>query len=126
MLFAVGCGEDGPPLAAVEGTVTLDGQPLPAALIEFQPKAPEGSPSYGETDAEGRYQLLFSQSLNGAWIGEHRVRITTLNENQRIAEKLPPEYHRRSQLVRVVEAGKTNVFDFAIELKSTDAAEPAR
>jgi hypothetical protein len=83
--------------------------------VEFHPTAIDEAPAYGETDAAGRYRLMFSQSRAGAWIGEHRVRITTRNENERVAEKLPPEYHDRSNLVRVVEADKSNVFDFTIE-----------
>lgn len=111
----VGCGESGPPLAPVTGTITLKGEPLTGALVEFQPITSEGSPSYAETDEAGSYDLMFTQDKRGAWVGEHRVRITTRNENERVAEKLPPEYNEQSTLQMTVEAGKANTFDFVIE-----------
>ena len=40
-----GCGGDQLPIVPVTGTVTLDGQPLSRALVEFQPVDPLGSPS---------------------------------------------------------------------------------
>lgn len=112
---APGCSQDGLPLAPVEGVVTLNGSPLSGALVEFQPLAVDGSPSYGETNEQGRYEMMFSQDRAGAWTGQHRVRITTRNENERIAELLPPEYHAETTLVREVKVDTTNVFDFRIE-----------
>lgn len=116
LLVCAGCsGDDGPPLARVEGVVTLDGEPLPDALIEFQPTRLEGSPSYGSTDAQGRYEMVYSLDRKGAWIGEHLVRITTYNKNERVREKVPPKYHRDSEIKRNVVAGETNKHDFAID-----------
>ena len=37
MALAVGCGPSGPVTSQVAGSVTLDGQPLDDAVIEFQP-----------------------------------------------------------------------------------------
>src|SRR5690606_23808547 len=43
MLLLAGCGgADGPELASVSGTVTLNGQPLPHAVVQFQPTSPQG------------------------------------------------------------------------------------
>ncbi len=114
-LLLCGCGSSGPPLADVEGTVTLNGKPLEGALLEFQPQG-MGSPSYGSTDAQGHYELLYTQEKTGAMIGSHLVRITTLNENERILERLPPEYHRDSEITKEVVAGETNVIDFDLEV----------
>lgn len=114
LVCAVGCGPSGPPLAPVEGVVTLDGAPLDGALLEFQPDSRDGSPSYGETDAEGRYQMKFSQSLDGAWVGDHTVRITTLNENARVRERVPRAYNEESTLRETVQANQTNEIDFAL------------
>jgi hypothetical protein len=77
LLCAGGCGGDGPGLATVSGTVTLDGQPVPAAVLTFIPQAPDSSPSYGRTDAEGKYSLMFTRSKEGAMLGKHRVEIET-------------------------------------------------
>ena len=76
LLTTVGCGPGGPELGTVTGIVTFKGEPLPEAEIEFQPEA-EGTPSYGTTDQEGRYELRFTPERNGAMVGTHRVQITT-------------------------------------------------
>jgi hypothetical protein len=112
-----GCADNGPELAPVEGVVSLNGKPVPDALVEFQPQIGAGSPSYGSTDSQGKYVMLFSQQRAGALVGEHLVRISTANENEYVKEELPLEYNLDSQLVRTVKAGETNVFDFDIEVK---------
>ncbi len=53
-----GCGGDGLQLVQVNGTVTLDGQPLVGAAVIFHPDG--GRPSVGETDSEGRYSLKYT------------------------------------------------------------------
>ena len=68
-----GCGS-GNNLATVRGKVTLNGRPLQGALVEFQPTAPGGSPSSGITDAEGRYELMYTFDKRGRCAGRaHRV-----------------------------------------------------
>ena len=119
-----GCSGDPLPIAPVTGTVTLDGAPLDGAWIEFQPFDRKGSPSYASTDAAGKYDLAFSQTRRGAWVGEHLVRISTRNENERIPERLPPQYHVDSDVKRQVEANGENVFNFDIILKAT--SEPSQ
>ncbi len=113
-----GCGGDQFPVVPVTGTITLNGAPLEGALVEFQPLDMQGSPSYGATDAAGKYELVFSQSRKGAWVGEHVVRISTRNENERIREKLPPSYHADSDIKREVTADGENVLDFNIDLNA--------
>ena len=115
-IVAAGCSHDGPELADVHGTITLNGQPLAGALVEFQPERRDGSPSYGATDDTGRYELVYSRDRKGAMIGLHSVQITTRNENQRTPELLPSEYHDESAITREVAAGTTNQFDFEISL----------
>ena len=73
--LAAGCG-DGPELAEVGGVVTLDGRPLPGAAVMFVPDLPDGSPSYGTTDDQGRYRLAFTRDKTGAMPGRHRVEIS--------------------------------------------------
>ncbi len=113
-----GCGGDPLPVVPVTGTITLDGQPLDGALVEFQPFDSKGSPSYASTDAAGKYDLAFSQTRRGAWVGEHLVRISTRNENERIPEKLPSRYHVDSDVKREVRANEDNVIDFDIRLNA--------
>lgn len=120
VLMVGGCRRGDPRFAHVYGQVRLDGEPLPGALVEFDPE--KGSPSYGVTDAYGRYTLRFNHQQSGALIGRHTVRITTrrvtLDENGKqvlSAEKVPPEYNWRSTLQVEVRPG-SNRHDF--DLKS--------
>ncbi len=134
----VGCGGgDELDVGGVEGVVTLDGKPLPNAVVTFTPKA--GGPSgVGKTDAEGKYQLL-TVNENGAVIGEHFVSIVCVPEAQavesyrsddpRYAEamakksdykpkpvtKVPERYNLQTELVEKVESG-SNTINF--DLKS--------
>lgn len=71
----VGCGRsDLPELGTVSGTLTLDGKPLPHAIVNFTPT--EGRPSRGETDDEGQYTLMYLTDARGALVGQHKVTVT--------------------------------------------------
>jgi len=108
-----GCAEDGPKLANVTGTVTMNGKPLAGALVEFTPQFP-GSPSYGACDESGKYELVYSQTRKGAMIGAHTVRVSTLNKNMGQREVVPPEFNEDSRMTKEVEAGGDNVIDIEI------------
>ena len=60
---AIGCSgapDDAPDLAAVRGTVTLDGIPVVGAYVQFIPNSLSGTsgpPSSGATDSSGNYTL---------------------------------------------------------------------
>jgi len=118
-LLSAGCGSDGD-LARVKGKVTLDGQPLEDATVEFQPTAEGGAPSSGKTDAKGRYELMYTFNTPGAMPGEHVVSITTAgtcfdeagNEFER-EERVPAEYNSKTTLKRTVEPGR-NTIDFEL------------
>ncbi|HVJ66682.1 MAG TPA: hypothetical protein VM510_01790, partial [Caulifigura sp.] len=127
-LAACQCGctkSDTPPLGKVTGVVTLNGKPLPAAMVQFQPD--NGRSSYGETNAEGRYELSFSVGNPGAVIGSHTVRVTTSREvvseaklddgkpggaaptTKLTAEQLPSSANTKSTLRRDVVAGENQI-----------------
>ena len=75
MLFVAGCGgSDLPELGTVFGRVTLDGQPVAEAIVNFAPVNP-GRPSTAETDADGNYDLVYLPDVEGAVVGEHAVTI---------------------------------------------------
>src|SRR5690606_27047316 len=77
-VLLVGCGgTDGPPLGSVSGRVTLDGQPLANAVVQFQPTGADGTYSAGRTDEDGYYQLRYTRDRYGALIGSHRVSVST-------------------------------------------------
>jgi hypothetical protein len=68
----MGCGNDGPELAEVTGVVTVDGKPVPGAVLTFVPTG-GGSPSYGGTDTLGKYRLMFTDTKYGAMIGDQQT-----------------------------------------------------
>jgi hypothetical protein len=116
-LAVAGCGRSGPGLAGVTGVVTLNGKPLPGALVEFQP--PGGSPSEGITNREGAYRLKFSHGKHGAMIGTHTVRINTDRGDEDesgeaiVEEVVPARYNRQSELTAEVKPGN-NAIDFSL------------
>lgn len=122
-----GCGSGGPPLAEVTGTVTLDGKPVPNAVVIFNPVAAGGSTSLGKTDAQGNYRLEFSQDKTGAMIGEHNVEITTKkippdempDDGEAVKTEyvpIPPKYRKPGELTAEVK-NQRNKIDFQLTSK---------
>lgn len=120
LLATFGCGgDDGPPMGTVEGTVTLDGKPLPNVLVNFNPG--EFRPSEAKTDESGHYELIYTREKKGAVVGTHKVVITSKTgvdaEGNEIAdeeEKVPAKYNSESTLTEEVKAG-ANTIDFKLE-----------
>jgi hypothetical protein len=120
-MLQVGCGPSGPEIARVQGTVTMDGKPLPSAIIMFVPVG--GRPSVSETDANGKYVLEFSGGRKGAIPGINRVEINTGRlayekdgkNYPAVKESVPVQYNRLTTLEFNVEAGKNNTADFALK-----------
>lgn len=116
---AGGCGENSD-LGTVAGIVTLDGQPLANAMVEFVPvDGGEQRSSYdGTTDASGHYELYFTASKKGATPGAYTVRIWPPEPEDEPAAspapKFPPQYGKRSELTATVEAGN-NAIDFPLD-----------
>jgi hypothetical protein len=111
LLLMAGCSGDAVKTVSVEGTVTLDGKPLPNAEVEFQP-TDNSSPSYGKTDSSGHYELMFTADQAGALVGEHKVRITTGGETEddsgnttTTEEVVPEKYNAQTELTATVEKG---------------------
>lgn len=116
--MVIGCGKSDVPLAHVEGTVLLDGQPLANAIVEFQPEGPVGKvrPSIGETGPDGKYKLRFSRDRWGAVVGNHKVLITTFSPSGdgRFKERVPATYNSATTLQRTVER-QSNWLDFDLQ-----------
>jgi hypothetical protein len=100
-------------LSEVKGLITLDGRPLPDAMVVFSPTG-KGTTSYGRTDSDGNYRMLFRDNEYGAWLGENIVRITTFDLGGK-KEQVPVVYNTKSTL-KVQVADGENVHNF--ELKS--------
>lgn len=71
----VGCAE--PPTVLVRGMVTHDGKPLEGAIVTFINDKESGRPSFGVTDAQGRYELSThmraDEFIEGAFPDEYAV-----------------------------------------------------
>lgn len=122
-----GCGGAG--TAEVSGTVTMDGQPVPNALVTFTPEG-EGSPAYGRTDSQGQYKLQYTQDASGAVPGQYVVSISTYTDGDpdaeppvpRSPETVPARYNVETELTATVDtSGKPH--DFALE-SSGDVRQP--
>lgn len=121
LIAITGCGggADVPDLGRVTGTITLDGDPLDGATVEFVPQS--GRPSSAITDDNGYYTLRYSATTNGALPGKHNVSIRSARDGvsaegeqagvEGRKELLPERYHEKSELVFTVEPG-ANTADF--------------
>lgn len=124
----VGCGDGGPELVAVSGKVTLDGKPVPNAIVTFNPTGAGGSNSLGKTDAAGNYRLEFSQEKKGALVGEYAVDIVTkkiskadLPDDGSVVDEsafvaIPAKYRKRGTLTAKVE-DRSNTINFELSTK---------
>jgi hypothetical protein len=130
LVFAAGCAS-GPGEAQVSGRVTLDGQPLAEARVEFQPIGSKENPnpgvgSYGVTDADGRYSLMLFSSppRPGAVVANHRVAIRAkANQGDRSDDRrasagdaVPAKYNDKTELTFEVKPGP-NQADFGLTSK---------
>ena len=101
VLAASGCGRKGKPIP-VRGTVTLDGQPVVGAAVNFIPEGGNGVPAYAETKEDGVFELTTYTLGDGAMAGDYAVTITW-------EEPLPPAFRPReggltkAQLARKLE-----------------------
>lgn len=136
-LLVAGCGGGGN-AATVTGTVTLDGAPLPNAVVTFSPADGEQN-AIGRTDSQGRYEL-YRRDEAGAVLGEYTVRITgtpdpgsaqstsagsddylaqvsgTASSSSTTAFKdpVPAKYNTQTELTATVQAGANDI-DFDLQ-----------
>ena len=72
MLLFSGAGcQSGKKVVKVTGKVTRNGQPVPNLSLDFTPA--NGRPSWGNTDANGDYKLLYTFKQEGAEVDTHKV-----------------------------------------------------
>ena len=128
-----GCNHDG--RQSLEGTVTLDGQPLPAGDITFFPVPGTPGPTAGGKIVEGRFSI---SAEGGTMAGTFRVQITARRKTgkqvfdptaqmmdpnakngmiDQYEQSLQSRYNQQSELTADVIQGDKNVFDFPLRLK---------
>jgi hypothetical protein len=130
----IGCG---PPykVAQISGRVTLDGKPLPKALVTFAPMGTKenhapGPTAAGGTDEDGRYTVSIDQNRPGAVVGKCRIYITTVlsdpitvedrdagGPRKRIKDRVPEKYNLKTELVFDVPEGGTDQANFDLKSK---------
>ncbi len=118
-------------LAPVSGIVTLDGQPLAGAIVNFQPIATGDDVSVGpgstaRCNEKGQFVLVTTHGQKGAVVGEHKIRIysrkneTDLSSDEDAApvvERVPEAFNYKSQVRFVVPPAGSDSADFAIVTK---------
>lgn len=106
--------------AEVQGTVTLDGQPLTQGTLAFFPTGDAKGPAAGGTIVGGKYFISADQ---GSTIGTNRVEIRSaratgkmlaLRKEAEVVEVLPDRYHSQSVLTANIKQGK-NTVDFELQ-----------
>ena len=117
-LATPGCSSsDAPPLAEAEGTVTMNGKPLPNIGVVFFPTG-SGPMSSGNTDENGRFVLTTITPKDGAVVGQHRVAFGAAEESsgEYARRMLPAKYEspQTSQVTAEVVAGQVNQFTFEL------------
>ncbi len=125
LLLSVGCGDSG--IGQVHGVVTLDGERLSNAVIEFYPQA-GGAASAGRTDANGQYQIHRGRQGLGAVVGLHKVQIWTsvgidVEDGPTPKERIPSKYNSSTELTAQVASG-SNAIDFDLDSKGKITHQP--
>lgn len=98
LVTAVGCGDDGPPMAEAGGIVTYNGAPLEGATVVFQPAS--GPLAVGTTDAEGNFELITGGEPQAA-VGPGKVAITAV-EQLIVVEGREPTAHELANMSRTL------------------------
>ena len=127
LIPVLGCGEEFE-IVPVSGVVTVDGEPVEGVHLSFQPFKEDGSDTagygaYGETDAQGRFELTSigpeGRDIPGAVIGKHRIEMTAARQvdpesdlNQFSREKIPRHYLNKPWVKEV--DGETDALNFEL------------
>jgi hypothetical protein len=117
MALAIGgCGrKDLPELGRVQGTVTLDGKPIPGAAVGFYPLS-GGRQALAILDKDGKYDLTFVDGVSGAKTGPNEVTVFWPDGSEPTAA-IPAKFSKKgSELKYDVKPGK-NTYDIKLESK---------
>jgi hypothetical protein len=122
LLLTAGCG--GPPRAAVEGTVTLDGAPIDGGQIFFLGADAKSVGAEAEIQG-GKYSL---DARKGPGLGAQKVRILWLKKTGRqvvgsdppnkvdeTIQVVPKKYNSPTMLTADIKPGKNTGIDFKLE-----------
>ena len=116
----IGCGT---PATTITGAVTLDGQPVPNASLEFFPVTGKGRVSFTTTDGSGRYTVAVSPTPLKVVITATKIDGKEKNPYDpdgplvdRVVEALPERYgfQEKTPLVASPVENQSTTIDFTI------------
>jgi hypothetical protein len=116
VLLVAGCGDSSH--GTVAGTVTMNGQPLPNAVVSFQPTGTDLNPgpgSLGRTNERGEFSLEVVGGGRGAQLGWHKVTIRPAADANP-GPNAPPKYLIKGDAKFEVKAG-ANTANFEVTAK---------
>ena len=115
-----GCGPGGPEIVEIEGTVTRNGKPVPNLRIYFAPT--EGRPSWGISDANGRFVLDYDYDYDGAKVGTHKVWVVDESGNidPTLAMSGAPRPKRNPEMAEILEKYGQDKSQLTVEVKKAD------
>jgi hypothetical protein len=105
-----GCDSGGVALGTVSGKITKNGKPQPGVWVRFVPVQP-GRQSSGRTDADGNYELKYTQEKKGALVGKHRISLGSGGEVGEGGNLIHPEVVLHSEEVEVHSGANTLNFE---------------
>jgi hypothetical protein len=95
LILLAGCGRSWSLNDKVEGTLKLDGTPVPNVFIQFLPDDPkaQGPASTARTDSQGHFELICDNGKSGAVVGQHNVVIIKgVGDSQASSPVIPAVY----------------------------------
>jgi len=118
LVWLSGCGGDGKkpedPRAAVKGTVSLDGKPMPTGQITF----------ISGTNPPRIFEISGGSYSGEAYVGKNRIQIALMKDDPAATTSpatqinvLPAKYDASSKLSADVAADGANNFDFKLTAK---------
>ena len=123
LVLLAGCGHT-TGRQALQGSVTLNGEPLPRGVIQFVPLPGTDGPSAGGEIQDGQFSV---EPDKGVLPGTFRVEITASRKTgEKMTDRvsgemtdaygqfLPDRYNRKSELTAQVRSGGPNQFTFAL------------
>jgi hypothetical protein len=128
-LAGCGGGSDNLPRKAVSGTITLDGAPLKAGSIAFDPESVPTAPvSVGAPVTDGTYSIARGE---GPTPGTYRVSVLAggagnasaseeapgATPKARAKDPIPEKYNAKTELKAEVKADGPNTFNFDLSSK---------
>jgi hypothetical protein len=120
VVSVTGCGGGGPEIVEIEGTVTRNGKPVPNLRIYFVPT--DGRPSWGISDAAGRFVLDYDYDYDGAKVGTHKVWVQDAGGevDPTLAMSGAPRPKRNPEMAEILAKYGQDKSQLTVEVKKAD------